>query len=51
MGYICVHGYFYPPPGENPSLEAIEVQDTAAIIRVFDEAFNKWTGASALPMA
>ena len=29
MGYLCVHGHFYQPPRENPSLEAIEVQDSA----------------------
>jgi alpha-amylase/alpha-mannosidase (GH57 family) len=29
MAYVCVHGHFYQPPRENPSLEAIEVQDSA----------------------
>jgi hypothetical protein len=29
MKYICVHGHFYQPPRENPSLEAIELQDSA----------------------
>jgi len=29
MGYVCVHGHFYQPPRENPSLEAIELQDSA----------------------
>ena len=29
MHYVCVHGHFYQPPRENPSLEAIEVQDSA----------------------
>ncbi|MEJ2660434.1 MAG: DUF3536 domain-containing protein [Desulfobacteraceae bacterium] len=28
--YICIHGHFYQPPRENPWLEAIEVQDSAA---------------------
>jgi len=28
--YICVHGHFYQPPRENPWLEAIELQDSAA---------------------
>lgn len=29
MGYVCIHGHFYQPPRENPSLEAIELQDSA----------------------
>jgi alpha-amylase/alpha-mannosidase (GH57 family) len=29
MRYICIHGHFYQPPRENPSLEAIELQDSA----------------------
>ena len=28
--YICVHGHFYQPPRENPWLEAVELQDSAA---------------------
>ncbi|TKC93346.1 DUF3536 domain-containing protein [Polyangium fumosum] len=28
--YVCVHGHFYQPPRENPWLEAIEQQDSAA---------------------
>jgi alpha-amylase/alpha-mannosidase (GH57 family) len=28
--FICVHGHFYQPPRENPGLEAVEVQDSAA---------------------
>src|SRR5919202_355487 len=28
--YICIHGHFYQPPRENPWLEAIEIQDSAA---------------------
>ena len=28
--YVCVHGHFYQPPRENPWLEAIEPQDSAA---------------------
>lgn len=28
--FVCVHGHFYQPPRENPWLEAIEVQDSAA---------------------
>ena len=28
--YVCVHGHFYQPPRENPWLETIETQDSAA---------------------
>jgi alpha-amylase/alpha-mannosidase (GH57 family) len=28
--YICVHGHFYQPPRENPWLETVEIQDSAA---------------------
>ena len=28
--YLCLHGHFYQPPRENPWLEAIELQDSAA---------------------
>lgn len=28
--YICIHGHFYQPPRENPWLEGIELQDSAA---------------------
>jgi alpha-amylase/alpha-mannosidase (GH57 family) len=29
MKYVCVHGHFYQPQRENPSLEAVELQDSA----------------------
>jgi len=28
--YVCIHGHFYQPPRENPWLEAVEIEDTAA---------------------
>ena len=28
--YVCVHGHFYQPPRENPWLETVEVEDSAA---------------------
>ena len=28
--FLCVHGHFYQPPRENPWLESLELQDSAA---------------------
>ena len=28
--YICIHGHFYQPPRENPWLEMVEIQESAA---------------------
>ena len=28
--FLCIHGHFYQPPRENPWLEVVEVQDSAA---------------------
>ncbi|MFN7133417.1 MAG: DUF3536 domain-containing protein, partial [Myxococcales bacterium] len=28
--FLCIHGHFYQPPRENPWLEEVEVQDSAA---------------------
>jgi alpha-amylase/alpha-mannosidase (GH57 family) len=28
--FVCIHGHFYQPPRENPWLEAVEIQDSAA---------------------
>ena len=34
---ICIHGHFYQPPRENPWLEAVEVQDSAAPFHDWNE--------------
>src|SRR5437660_9773192 len=28
--FVCIHGHFYQPPRENPWLETVEGQDSAA---------------------
>src|ERR1043165_8415219 len=28
--FVCIHGHFYQPPRENPWLEFVELQDSAA---------------------
>ena len=30
QNFVCVHGHFYQPPRENPWLETVEVQESAA---------------------
>lgn len=39
--YLCVHGHFYQPPRENPWLEIIEIQDTAAPYHDWNERVNR----------
>lgn len=34
---ICIHGHFYQPPRENPWLETVEVQDSAAPFHDWNE--------------
>lgn len=35
--YICIHGHFYQPPRENPWLETVEVEDSAAPFHDWNE--------------
>ncbi len=35
--YVCIHGHFYQPPRENPWLETVEIQDTAAPFHDWNE--------------
>lgn len=39
--YVCIHGHFYQPPRENPWLEAVEVQDTAAPYHDWNERITR----------
>lgn len=50
MRYVCVHGHFYQPPRENPWLDTVEVQDSAAPyhdwnVRITAECY--WPNAAA----
>jgi alpha-amylase/alpha-mannosidase (GH57 family) len=38
--YVCVHGHFYQPPRENPWLETVEVQDSAAPYHDWNERIS-----------
>jgi alpha-amylase/alpha-mannosidase (GH57 family) len=38
--YICIHGHFYQPPRENPWLESVEPQDSAAPYHDWNERIN-----------
>ncbi len=38
--YVCIHGHFYQPPRENPWLETVELQDSAAPFHDWNERIN-----------
>jgi len=40
INYLTIHGHFYQPPRENPWIEAIEVQESAAPFHDWNERVN-----------
>jgi alpha-amylase/alpha-mannosidase (GH57 family) len=51
--FVAVHGHFYQPPRENPWLETVEVQDSAAPahdwnVRIAEECYAPNTAARRL---
>src|SRR6186713_3056228 len=48
--FVCIHGHFYQPPRENPWLESVELQDSAAPFhdwneRITNECYGRNTAA------
>jgi alpha-amylase/alpha-mannosidase (GH57 family) len=39
--FIAIHGHFYQPPRENPWLEAVEIQDSAAPYHDWNERVTR----------
>jgi alpha-amylase/alpha-mannosidase (GH57 family) len=41
LRYVCIHGHFYQPPRENPWLNVVEVEDTAAPFHDWNERITR----------
>ncbi len=39
--YVCIHGHFYQPPRENPWLDVVEAQDSAAPFHDWNERITR----------
>ena len=39
--FVTIHGHFYQPPRENPWLEAVEIQDSAAPYHDWNERVTR----------
>ncbi len=53
--FVCIHGHFYQPPRENPWIESIETQDSAAPFhdwndRITDECYGPNAAARILDL-
>jgi alpha-amylase/alpha-mannosidase (GH57 family) len=41
LRYVCIHGHFYQPPRENPWLNVVEVEDSAAPFHDWNERISR----------
>src|SRR5436305_11753900 len=39
--FVCIHGHFYQPPRENPWLDVVETQDSAAPYHDWNERITR----------